>query len=418
MDCVKIFPSALSGEVTVPPSKSAAHRNIICAALGSGVSKITPACHSNDIDATLFCVKALGASVSEKDGAFYITGIDRTKALNKKVTLDCKESGSTLRFILPIAAALGANATFIGSGRLPLRPITPLTSILRSFGVECSSDTLPLTIKGKLNKGEYAVSGDISSQYLTGLIFAASITGGSARLTTPLQSAGYVDLTLNILKNFGVDVKTDKNTYLPTGNFISKEEVIEGDWSQACFFIAAGALGGNITVKGLDLNSAQGDKSALEYFKALGADISTENNCISVKKGVGGNAKINCSQIPDMVPSLAVAAALLKGETQLFGAARLRLKESDRIKTVVSGLKNMGIEVTELEDGMIIKGGIPKGGFVDGSNDHRIVMAFSVLAAFSRGETVISDVNAINKSYPDFFEDFRSVGGKFICHQL
>ena len=416
MENITIFPDRLRGSVTVPPSKSAAHRNIISAALCSGVSKIYPACHSRDIDATIGCVKALGAEIEEKNGAFYIKGIDKTAACGKRVTLDCDESGSTLRFMLPIAAALGVNATFIGRGRLPERTITPLTEIFKNMGVECSSDKLPLTIKGQLKMGEYPISGDISSQYLTGLLFAISINGGSARLTTPLQSAGYIDLTCSVLKSFGVEITCENNIYRANGDFICSEHITEGDWSQACFFLAAGALGGEIEINGLDINSTQGDKAALEHFKSLGADITFKDGSIFVKKGNPCSAEIDCSQIPDMVPSLAVYSAVCEGKTRLFGAKRLRIKESDRIKTVVDGLRCMGIKVTELPDGMEIHGGTPFGGNVSGANDHRIVMAFSVLAAFSKGKTNISGYKAIDKSYPTFFEDFKALGGKFECH--
>ncbi len=413
------MPSALQGSVTVPPSKSAAHRNIILAALCDKVSVISPACHSSDIDATLNCVTALGAKVLEKDGAFYIEGIDKKAIAGKKVTLNCFESGSTLRFMIPVAAALSVNATFIGEGRLPERPITPLTDILKNMGVECSGDHLPLTINGRLEKGEYNISGDISSQYLTGLLFASVLTGGKPRLTTKLLSKGYVDLTIDILKTFGVETTEENGVYTLKGDLKSGNYQIEGDWSQACFFLAAGAVGGEIEIKGLNLNSKQGDKEGLELFRKLGADIVIKENSVLVKKGVAleKNLEIDASQIPDMVPSLAVAAALFDGKVRIFGAERLRLKESDRIKAVASGLKALGVKVNELPDGMEIfgKSTLSKG-TVLGVNDHRIVMAFSVLAAFSKEETEITDCFSINKSYPSFFEDFKALGGNFSCH--
>lgn len=411
MEKIKITPHPLCGEVTVPPSKSAAHRNIIAAALCKGQSVISPACHSDDIDASLRCVTALGAKVIEKNGAFYITGIDKTKAFGKTATLDCGESGSTLRFIIPIAAALGVNATFIGHGHLPNRPITPLVDILNEFGVKCSSDRLPLTISGKLQKGNYFVSGNISSQYLTGLLFACPITGGSANLTTPLQSAGYVDLTIKILSNFGVNITQNGGKYTINGQYTPSNQTIEGDWSQACFFLSAAAMGGKIKIKGLDFNSAQGDKSVLEIYKAFGTKIEIKDNCLYAEKGELKGVDINCAQIPDAVPALAVTSAVSLGQTKIFGGERLRFKETDRIKTVTHGLKNMGITVDELPDGMVITGGSVKGGAVSGANDHRIVMAFAVLAAYSVGETVIEGYTAINKSYPNFFEDFKALGG-------
>ena len=412
MEAIKINPSPLSGEITAPPSKSAAHRFIICAALANGESVISPACHSEDIDATLGCVKALGALVEEKNGKFYITGLDRNKIKNKSVTLDCGESGSTLRFMLPIAAALGANATFIGRGRLPKRPISPLTDILRENGVICSGDTLPLTISGVLKPNEYKISGNISSQYLTGLLYAISINGGSATLTTELESSGYVDLTVKILYDFGVQVTKNKNLYTSKGEFSPQTTTIEGDWSGACFFLTAAALGGEITIKGLDLNSTQGDKSVLELYKNFGAEIKVEDGKIFIKGKSLKGISINCAEIPDAVPALAVVAAASKGQTEIRGGERLRLKETDRIKTVIAGLKSMGIAVEELPDGMIITGGNPKGGTVNGAGDHRIVMAFAVLAAYANSPTIIEGYKAVNKSYPTFFEDFKKLGGK------
>lgn len=411
MGKIEITPNTLCGEVTVPPSKSAAHRNIIAAALSDGLSVISPACHSDDIDATLRCVTALGATVEEKNGAFYISGINKTAANGKACTLDCGESGSTLRFMLPIAAALGVNATFIGHGQLPNRPITPLIEILNDFGVKTSSDRLPLTISGKLNKGDYPISGDISSQYLTGLLFACPITGGSATLTTPLQSAGYVDLTIKILSNFGVKVSLNDAAYTINGGYTQSNQTIEGDWSQACFFLTAAAMGGEIKIKGLDFNSTQGDKSVLEIYKAFGCNIEVKENCIYAKGSDLKANNINCAQIPDAVPALAVMAAKANGNTKIFGGERLRFKETDRIKTVIDGLKNMGITVTETDDGMVITGGSANGGAINGANDHRIVMAFAVLAAYSKNKTIIKGFNAINKSYPAFFDDFKALGG-------
>lgn len=412
MENIKITPHPLSGEVKVPQSKSAAHRNIICAALANGESVLSPACHSEDIDATISCVRALGATVLEKDEKFYVTGIDREAIKGKSVTLNCKESGSTLRFMLPVAAALGATATFEGCGNLPNRPISELVGILSDNGISFSSNKLPLTISGCLEPNDYKISGNISSQYLTGLLFAISVNKGSATLTTPLESSGYIDLTVKILCDFGVNISKNNQTFTANGSLKATNTVIEGDWSQACFFLSAAALGGEINLNGLDFSSTQGDKSVLELFESFGTEIKTENSKILVK-GKNLNAiKINCSQIPDSVPALAVVAAKAQGATEITGGERLKIKETDRIKTVVNGLSAMGIKVKELPDGMIITGGKPTGGIIDGAGDHRIVMAFAILAAYAKGPTIIQNYKAVNKSYPTFFEDFRALGGK------
>ena len=412
METIKIKPSALSGRVNIPPSKSAAHRNIICAALSQGRSVITPACHSEDIDATISACEALGAIINEEEGSFIIDGIDKSKLVGKRVNIDCGESGSTLRFMIPIAAALGCKATFIGHGRLPNRPITPITEAISNKGVVCSGNSLPLTVSGRLLTGEYLISGDVSSQYLTGLLFAIGLNGGTARLTTPLESAGYVTLTIEILKRFGVTIYEKNGVYSAKGQFSPTNAKIEGDWSQACFYLAAGALGGELELSGLNFNSSQGDIKAIQLFKNFGADITVKNDILYVKPGELNGQEIDCSQIPDMVPALAVTAAMAKGQTTIFGGQRLRIKETDRIKTVIAGLEAMGISVTETPDGMIITGGKPTGGTVDGSGDHRIVMAFSILAAFCDNSTKINGYTSVNKSYPTFFEDFKSIGGR------
>ena len=412
METIKIKPSPLSGRVNIPPSKSAAHRNIICAALSLGRSVISPICHSEDIDATISACKALGAVITEEENCFIIEGIDKSKLIGKRVNIDCGESGSTLRFMIPIAASLGCKATFIGHGRLPKRPITPITEAISNKGVVCSGDSLPLTVSGKLLAGEYSISGDVSSQYLTGLLFAIGLNGGSVRLTTPLESAGYVALTIEILKHFGVTIYEKNGVYSAKGHFKPTTATIEGDWSQACFYLAAGALGGELELSGLNFNSSQGDIKAIELFKKFGANITVKDGILYVKPSELKGQNIDCSQIPDMVPALAVTAALSQGKTTIFGGSRLRLKETDRIKTVIAGLQAMGITATETPDGMVITGGSPVGGTVDGSGDHRIVMAFSVLAAFSEGSTKIEGYTSVNKSYPNFFEDFKSIGGR------
>lgn len=412
MNRMKITPAPLQGEVTVPPSKSAAHRMLLCAALSNGVSRISPACHSMDIDATIGAVRALGAEVTETDGCFIVRGVTPERIPRTHQTIDCGESGSTLRFLLPVAAALGIHATFIGHGRLPSRPIDELTGLLRQNGADCDSDHLPLTLTGKLRPGQYAISGNISSQYLTGLLLALPLVGDSTvSLTTPLESAGYIDMTLQTMERFGVRVTREGQTYTADGQYRPCDGAIEGDWSQACFFLAAAAGGRPICVRGLCDTSAQGDKAAIGLFGRFGMDISFENGLLCAVGHSLHAAEIDCSQVPDMVPALAVTAALAEGETTLCGAGRLRLKESDRIKATVDGLHAMGITARELPDGLTVTGGRVTGGAIDGAGDHRIVMAFSVLAAAAAGGTTVSDYTAVSKSYPGFFEDYKKLGG-------
>lgn len=408
---IKITPNRLKGNVTMPPSKSAAHRLLICAALSRNESYIKPKCTSDDIKATVSCLKEMGANIKETlDG--YVVSRGET---NKNSTLDFCESGSTARFLLPIAAAIGSDATMIGRGRLPKRPMAPLTNVLREYGVEVSSDNLPITIKGSLNAGRFELAGNISSQYVSGLLFAAPLLKEESQinLTSPLESTGYVDMTLKAMSEFGVGVEKGKDSYkIKPQEYKGKNMVIEGDWSQAAFFMSAAAIGSEIQIEGLDLDSLQGDKACLDIFARFGADVSVTDNKITVKKNRLEGITVDASNIPDMVPAIAATAAFAKGKTVIHSAERLRLKESDRIKTTIAALNQMGIKTEEKPDGMIIYGAEPKGVVIDGAGDHRIVMAFSVAAAYAKGESVITGAEAISKSYPEFFSEFKKLEGK------
>lgn len=388
--------SELNGAVAVPPSKSVAHRALICSFLAGG-GTVKPIIDSKDMQATVGVIDAL------KSG---------------EKTLNCIESGSTLRFMIPVAAALGADAVFTGSGRLPERPIGEYLTLLPLHGVSCKSGGgLPLEISGKLRNGSYEVSGNVSSQYITGLLLAlVKLEGDSAViLKTPLESKPYVDMTVKVMADYGVEIRETDFGYLVHGgqNFRKTDYVVEGDWSQAAFFLVAGALGGTVTVSGLDINSAQGDKGIIDVLKAFGAKIEIYENSVKCSKSVLNGAEVDAADIPDLVPIIAVLAAFSNGKTVIKGAERLRFKESDRIESVVSNLKKMGADIEETADGMIINGGKALcSAELDGYNDHRIVMAFSIAALFADGETVISDAQSINKSYPSFFEEYNRLGGK------
>ena len=387
--------SILNGSVTVPPSKSAAHRALICSFLAGG-GGVAPIIDSKDMLATQQVINALK---------------------NGESTCDCIESGSTLRFMIPVAAALGKTVTFIGSGKLPQRPIGDYLRLLPEHGVKCESEGgLPLTISGQLTSGRYEIAGDISSQYITGLLLALPVLEGDSEivLTTPLQSKPYVDMTLSVMNAYGVEVKETENGYFIKGSqsYKTMDFTVEGDWSQAAFFLVAGALGGDVTVCGVDVNSTQGDKKIVDILRRFGADITVFESCVRCKAGNLCGIEIDAADIPDMVPSLAVVAAFASGKTVITGAQRLRFKESDRIESVVTNLKKMGVDVTETPDGMEIVGGAVNGAEIDGYNDHRIVMAFAVAGAYANGKTVISDCESINKSYPTFFDDYNLSGGK------
>lgn len=396
MGIVKIENSILNGTVTAPPSKSAAHRALICSFLAGGGS-VSPIINSKDMQATTGVIDALKRGDS---------------------TLNCIESGSTLRFMIPVAASLGKNVTFTGEGRLPERPVGEYLEILPKHNVKVESNGfLPLSISGKLTNGTYEAAGDVSSQYITGLLLAlANVDGDSAViLTTKLQSKPYVDMTVKVMADYGVDVKETEFGYLIHGNqqFKKLDYTVEGDWSQAAFFLVAGAIGGDITVNGLDMNSTQGDKEIVNVIRNFGGNITVDDNEIRCFGGELKGTEIDASDIPDLVPIIAVLAAFAKGKTVIKGAERLRYKESDRIESVVQNLKLLGAQVQETTDGMIINGGKKlNSAKLKGFNDHRIVMAFSVAGLYIDGAVEIDDAESINKSYPSFFEDYNRLGGK------
>ena len=395
MTYVKLKPASFVGEITVPPSKSAAHRALICSFL-SGGGIVNGIISSDDMKATRNAVNALRNGYNE---------------------IDCIESGSTLRFMLPIAAALGREVTFTGKGKLPERPIGEYLRLFALHGVKCETEGgLPLKISGKLTPGKFEIAGDISSQYITGLLLALPLLDNDSEivLTSPLQSKPYVDMTVKVMSDFGVEVIETENGYFVKGNQVYgiRDYTVEGDWSQAAFFLAGGALFGDIKVKGLDINSSQGDKKICELLERFGAKLEVSKNEIRVKKSELKGIEINARDIPDTVPTLAVLGAYAKGKTVIKGAERLRLKESDRISSILYNLGKMEIKAEETPDGMIITGGEPSPAELSGFNDHRIVMAFCIAALGTDGECTISDALSINKSYPSFYEDYNSLGGE------
>lgn len=415
MSTVHYHPSVISGTVAAPPSKSAGHRSLICAALSDAPVTVTGCGISDDMTATERVLCALGAKIERSGTTVRVTPISD---IPDKAVLDCGESGSTARFIIPIAAALGAkNVTVTGRGRLPSRPFGILCELLRLHGVSCDTDTLPMSVGGQLPAGEYRIPGNVSSQYISGLLMALSIVPGSSRivLTTPLESAAYVDMTVDELRRFGASVAKTSDGYEIEGRKKLKASCrrVEGDWSQAAFFLSAGAVcGGSVTVTGLDRSSLQGDKAIVSILKDFGADIEENDQGITVRRSKLKGTVINASQIPDLVPIIAVTAAFAAGRTVINGAARLRLKESDRLHETVTRLVSFGIDAAETADGMIINGGEPVGAAITSANDHRIVMAFSVLACGSEHCSSISGAEAINKSYPEFISDLCGLGGK------
>ena len=410
---VKISPSPLVGQVTAVSSKSDAHRLLICAALCSGqVTLLHIPQSSRDIDATVRVLKAAGADIEREGQRFRVTGA----ALSSSSPLcDCGESGSTLRFLLPVVSALCAGGIFQGSGKLPCRPIEHLVDAMGSHGVSFSSPHLPFSINGRLLPGIFEIPGNVSSQYISGLLMAMPlIGGGDIRLTTPLESSAYVDMTLSTMARFGVTVEpTEAGWHVPCCSHYSSpgEITAQGDWSNGAFFLAGGAIGGNVSVIGLSMDSIQGDKAVASILNDFGADIRPSDGVISASFLPMHGVDIDISQIPDLLPILAVTAAFAKGTTRFYGGARLRLKESDRLSAVSAMLRSLGCGVTEEPSGLIIRGSHLLGGTVDGFNDHRIVMSAAIAGAYCSGPVTIIGAQAVEKSYPNFFDDLQSLGG-------
>lgn len=415
MNSIKIEPKSLSGIMAVPPSKSAAHRAVICASLASGISTMEPVELSNDIRATIECVKALGAAVSLIGKRLTIDG--KMMYTKPNAILDCGESGSTLRFLIPIAGAGNINTTFVGHGRLPERPIGIYLDCLPKAGVACeTSGGLPLKISGQLKAGSFEIPGNVSSQFITGLLLALPLLQSDSEIiiTSALESKSYIDMTLDVMSRFGVTALETATGYKVYGRQTYKplNTAIEGDWSQAAFFLSAGSINGDISVENLDINSCQGDKAILNLLRRFGANITTNGKLINSKKNNLHGIDIDASDIPDLVPILAVVASLSEGITTITGAARLRIKESDRLHAITEGLNLLGADVTELPDGLKIKGVTSlHGGRVEGYNDHRIVMALSIAAMRATEPVIITDSDSINKSYPSFFDDYNNLGG-------
>ena len=398
---LRITPHPLSGTVHVPASKSMAHRAIICAALSGGISYITGVTFSKDIHATLSVMESLGAHYQIEGDGIAVSGIGTPSA---EATADCCESGSTLRFLIPVAAALGTKTTFLGQGRLPERPITPYLRELPQKGITFAyQNTMPFTIEGKLQPGEFKLEGDISSQFITGLLFALPLLDGDSDIvmTSPLQSKPYADMTIDCMKRFGVTVTETESGYHIPGNqtYQASDVQVEGDFSQAAFFFAANALGNSVTLENIPKKSVQGDRKIVEILDEMWYN---KNETL----------RVNAADIPDLVPIMAVAASLCPRKVCIYGAERLRIKESDRLETTAALLRALGGSVEITADGLDIT---PVSGFtggnVDSAGDHRIAMCAAIAATRAAGDVIVKGAHCVEKSYPAFFEDYQSLGG-------
>lgn len=390
---IKITPQKLSGKVFAVSSKSDAHRKIIASALSDIPTMIEITEYSSDIDATLSAIKSLGGNFEKKENGVLITPCK----IGMDAVIDCNESGSTARFLLPVSAAICKSATLTGRGRLPSRPFSDLVREMQKNGTNVTSETLPITVSGGLKSGTYTLSGSVSSQYITGLLFALPMLKEESRivLTSPLESSAYVDMTISTLREFGVNIIKEENDFIiKPQKYISKgKAIVEGDWSNTAFWIVADKISGDIELSGINSSSLQGDKKITEILD---------------------DTVIDASQIPDLVPILTILACARKGKTLIKNAGRLRLKESDRLSAMVDVITSLGGEAHADSDSITIFGsGKLKGGTVNGYNDHRIVMSAAIASSICESDVIIIGSEAVNKSYPTFFEDFRKTGGVF-----
>lgn len=403
---ITITPKKLSGKVTVPPSKSVAHRMIIAAALAKGTSIIKNVYPSKDILATIGAMKALGAEISLEGMTATVTGI---KDVPENAVIDCCESGSTLRFLIPVACALGVRSTYLGRAKLPQRPITPYLEEFPKHGVTFDyANTMPFSTEGKLTSGKFYISGSISSQFITGLLYALPLLEGDSEiiLTSHLESKPYVDITVGTLRDFGCVIDETENGYSVHGGQTLRpfNGSVEGDYSQEAFFEVANALGSDIEISGLNENSSQGDKKIVEICREM----------VYNKNGELRPFDLDCSDTPDLVPVLTVLAAFCEGVSHITNVARLRIKECDRLAVITECINRIGGKVTEYEDSLEIEGVKSlKGGEVLGHTDHRIPMAMAVAATKCEAPLTIIGAECVSKSYPDFWEVYRSLGGEF-----
>ena len=415
----QIIPGPRSGAVHIPASKSQAHRLLVCAALGEEETEIFCDGISKDIAATMACLRALGAEIKEtKQGGILVKPVSAPPA--EEVILPCGESGSTLRFLLPAAGALGARARFKMEGRLPERPLAPLDRELMAHGMSLEKRGDTLVCSGKLRPGDYRLPGDVSSQYISGLLMALPLLPGESvlQVTGKIESSAYITMTGDALRLAGLALTPDRGCWVIPGGVkyrLPRALSVEGDYSNAAFFLCAGAMSERgISVTGLNPDSHQGDRAVLDILRRFGAETERRQGEILCRGGALRGCEIDAAPIPDLIPVLSVLAAGAAGETRVINAGRLRLKESDRLRSTTEMLKALGAEIRELPEGLVIRGGKRlRGGRVDSCGDHRIAMSAAVAAGICTGTVTVEGAECVAKSYPRFWADYEALtGGK------
>lgn len=418
---ILIRPKKLNGYIDVVPSKSYSHRAIIAASLANGTSKISNIIFSDDIKRTIDACKAFGAEIECYDNYLIIKG--SKEVLRKESVMNAGESGSTIRFMIPIMLTNPSEITFTGQNHLNKRPLDTFYELFDQDGIEYnhpSDSYMPLKTKGCLKGGVYEIRGDISSQFITGLLFALPLLKNDSciKITTNLESKSYIDLTLDILKLFNIEIiNNDYKEFIIRGNqeYKACDYTVEGDFSQAAFFLVMGVLGNDIKLGCMNLNSLQGDRKIIEDIKTLGGDIIVKDNYIKAINRELKGSTIDFSQSPDLGPILSVLASVSKGNSKFINASRLRIKECDRITCVKEELNKMGAIVSESQDEMYFIGVDKLEGSenLNSHNDHRIAMSLAVASTISSSPLIIENAECVKKSYPHFWDDFKKIGGDF-----
>lgn len=411
MTNLTLSPQKLRGNVTVPPSKSMAHRAVICASLAAGRSTIKNIQLSEDIIATIEGMRSFGAVISYDDQTLTIDGAALGTSQDSRRMIDCNESGSTLRFLIPLATLFTGETQFVGRGQLGKRPLEPYQEIFAAQALsyhQVDSDALQLTVDGTLTPGVYEMRGDISSQFITGMLLTLPLLAGDSvlKITTHLESIGYIDLTLSVLKAFGIELEYDGKSqeFRIKGHqrYTAQPYEVEGDYSQAAFWLSANALGNTLNVTGLDPSSLQGDRAIIGILEAL------QSGSVESERVIDG------AQVPDIIPVVALVAALSKGKTTIINLERLRIKESDRLAATQKELTALGANIEIAGDSLVIEGvfALSGGKEVWSHKDHRMAMMLAIASTVCNEPIHIKDSECVKKSYPDFWEIFQQLGGE------
>ncbi|MFT7612316.1 MAG: 3-phosphoshikimate 1-carboxyvinyltransferase [Parvicellaceae bacterium] len=411
---VIVYQSNLKGEITANASKSMMQRTVAAALLANGVTTIFNPGNSNDCKAALQIVRDLGAEVVQNESI----SIRSSSFIKLPTSISCGESGLGIRMFTPIMSVFDNAITINGSGSLLTRPMNFFEEVLPQLGVQCTSNQgkIPIKVKGPIQGAEINLDGSLTSQFLTGLIMALPLAKSDSILNVDsLKSRGYVDLTINVLKKFGIEIKhSNYKTFHIRGNqkYVPAKITIDGDWSGAAFHLVGGAISGHVTLKSLSNNSNQPDKQILKAIEKAGGHVKVGRDSITVQKESLNAFKFDATDCPDLFPPLAALAANCDGNTILKGTSRLKHKESDRATVIKNELNQVGIKVDLIDDSMIIYGGKVTNGTIDSHNDHRIAMMGAILALNSSESIRITNSSAINKSYPKFYEHLEALGGK------